>query len=73
MRANFGISFMPQSIAAGPGLTYVHAANVPIMREVKLLTQAERPITVAQRLVVDSLTGYRWSPGELFRRAEPKP
>ena len=70
VRANFGISFMPQSIAEAAGLAYVHAADVTIVREVKLLCQAERPITAAQQSVIDSLKGYRWSQGKLFGGAE---
>ena len=52
---------MPQSIAEAAGLAYVHAADVTIVREVKLLSQAERQITAAQQSVINSLKGYRWS------------
>ena len=61
---------MPQSIAEAAGLAYVHAADVTIVREVKLLCRAERPITAAQPSVIDSLKGYRWSQGKLFGGAE---
>jgi len=60
VRANFGVAFMPVSIAEGAGLSYVHTADVPIVRDVKALLQAERPITVAQQAVIDSLAAHQW-------------
>ena len=61
VRANFGIAFMPISIAQAAGLDYVHTADVPIVREVAVLMQAERPISPAQQAVIDSLTRYHWA------------
>jgi DNA-binding transcriptional LysR family regulator len=60
VRANFGVAFMPVSIAKAAGLAYVHTADVPIVREVNVLVQAERPTTAAQQAVIDSLVAHRW-------------
>jgi len=60
VRANFGIAFMPVSIASAAGLGYVHTAEEPIVREVSVLVQAERPISVAQQAVIDSLLAHDW-------------
>ena len=61
VRANFGIAFMPVSIAQGAGLGHVRTADVPIVREVSVLVQAERPVTEAQQAVIDSLLGHDWA------------
>ena len=63
VRANFGVAFMPVSIAEAAGLAYVHTSDVPIVRGVSVLVHAERPITAAQRAVIDSLAAYRWERG----------
>ena len=63
VRANFGIAFMPVSIAEAAGLAHVRTADVPIVREVSVLVQGERPPTAAQQAVVDSLRAHRWSEG----------
>jgi len=63
VRANFGIAFMPVSIADAAGLAHVRTADVPIVREVSVLVQGERPPTAAQQAVVDSLRAHRWSEG----------
>jgi len=60
VRANFGIAFMPVSIANAAGLGHVHTADVPIVREVSVLVQAERPISAAQQAVIDSLLAHDW-------------
>ncbi len=60
VRANFGVAFMPMSISRAARLSFVRIANVPIVREVNVLVQAERPISVAQRAVIDSLAAYQW-------------
>lgn len=60
VRANFGIAFMPQSIARAAGLGFVHTADEPIAREVSVLVQAERPVTAAQQAVIDSLVAHDW-------------
>jgi DNA-binding transcriptional LysR family regulator len=60
VRANFGIAFMPLSIANAAGLGHVRTADVPIVREVSVLVQAERPVSAAQRTVIDSLLAYHW-------------
>ena len=60
VRANFGVAFMPVSIAEAARLAYVHMADVPIVREVSVLVQAERPPSAAQQVVIDSLTAHDW-------------
>lgn len=60
VRANFGVAFMPISIARAAGLACVHTTDVPIVREVSVLVQAERPTSAAQQAVVDSLVAYGW-------------
>ncbi len=60
VRANFGVAFMPVSIAAAAKLAYVHTADCPIVREVSVLVQAERPVTSAQQAVIDSLAAHEW-------------
>jgi len=60
VRANFGIAFMPVSIADAARLEYVRTADVPIVREVNVLVQAERPASAAQRAVIDSLVAHNW-------------
>jgi DNA-binding transcriptional LysR family regulator len=61
VRANFGIAFMPVSIARAAQLDYVHTADVPIAREVNVLVQAERPTSAAQQTVIDSLLAHDWA------------
>jgi hypothetical protein len=53
---------MPVSIARAADLAYVHTADVPIVRDVSVLVQAERPATPAQQAVIDSLVAHRWEP-----------
>jgi len=60
VRANFGIAFMPLSIANAAGLGYVRIADVPIVREVSVLRQAERPVSAEQRAVIDSVLAHNW-------------
>lgn len=61
VRGNFGIAFMPLSLARAAGLSHVRIADVPIVREVSVLVQAERPITEAQQAVVASLAAHDWA------------
>ena len=61
VRANFGVAFMPISIARAAGLEYVYTTDVPIIREVSVLMQAEREPTAAQQAVIDSLASHRWA------------
>ena len=61
VRSNFGVAFMPMSIARAAGLCFVRAEDVPIVREVNVLVQAERPIGDAQQAVIDSLLAHDWS------------
>jgi DNA-binding transcriptional LysR family regulator len=60
VRANFGVAFMPISIAQAAGLTYVTMSDVPIVREVCIMSQTDRPTSAAQKAVVDSLLAYDW-------------
>jgi LysR family hydrogen peroxide-inducible transcriptional activator len=60
VRANFGVAFMPTSIAEAASLTYVRSADVPIVREVSVVVLADRPSTEAQQAVIDSLTAFTW-------------
>ncbi|NRF69490.1 LysR family transcriptional regulator [Aquincola sp. S2] len=60
VRANFGIAFMPHSLARSAGLAHARTVDCPIVRQVKLLRLAERPPTPAQQAVIDALRGYRW-------------
>lgn len=62
VRANFGVAFMPVSIARAAGLAHVYTSDVPIVRQVNVLVQAERPTTPAQQAVIDSLAAHRWEP-----------
>lgn len=64
VRANFGVAFMPISLARAAGLAYVTMADVPIVREVCVLTQAERPTSAAQQAVIDSLVAFGWEQGK---------
>lgn len=61
VRANFGVAFMPVSIAETAGLDYVRTSDCPIVHEVGVLVQAERPMTAAQQSVIDSLVAYDWA------------
>jgi DNA-binding transcriptional LysR family regulator len=60
VRANFGVAFMPISIAQAAGLNFVTLSNVPIVREVSVLTQVERLASPAQQAVIDSLLAFEW-------------
>jgi len=60
VRANFGVAFMPVSIAQAAQLAYVYTADCPIVREVGVVVQAERPMTEAQQAVIDSLRAHAW-------------
>jgi LysR family hydrogen peroxide-inducible transcriptional activator len=60
VRANFGVAFMPVSIARSAGLAFVYVTDVQIMREVGVLHHTERPLTAAQRAVVDALAAHGW-------------
>ena len=42
---------------------YVTMIDVPIVRQVSALMQAERPISAAQQAVVDSRVAYGWGQG----------
>jgi LysR family transcriptional regulator, hydrogen peroxide-inducible genes activator len=60
VRANFGVAFMPISLALAARLAYVTMTDVPIVRQVSVLTQAERPTSAAQQAVIDSLVAHGW-------------
>jgi LysR family transcriptional regulator, hydrogen peroxide-inducible genes activator len=61
VRANFGVAFMPVSLAQAAGLAHVFAADCPIVRDIALLVPAEREATAAQQAVIDSLIAHDWS------------
>ena len=61
VRANFGVAFMPISIARAAKLAYVFTDDLPIVREVSVLMLAEREPTAAQQAVIDSLTSHGWA------------
>ena len=65
VRANFGVAFMPISLARAAHLAYVTMTDVPIVRNVSVLTQAERPTSAAQQAVIDSLVAYGWGRGKV--------
>lgn len=60
VRADFGVAFMPLSIARGANLNYVLATDCPVVRHVSVFLQAERPVTANQRLVIDLLEAHDW-------------
>lgn len=60
VRANFGVAFMPISLARAASLASVTITGVPIVRKVSVLTQAERPTSAAQQAVIDSLAAHDW-------------
>lgn len=60
VRANFGVAFMPVSIARAAGLSHALTSDCPIVREVTLLTQADRSISPAQLSVMDTLRAHDW-------------
>ncbi len=60
VRANFGVAFMPISIAKSAGLAYVYTSDVEIVREVSLLMHAERPLSPSQQAVLESLAARDW-------------
>jgi len=61
VRSNFGVAFMPVSIAEAARLAHVHTVDCPIVREVNVLMQADRPASRAQHVVIDSLVAHDWS------------
>jgi DNA-binding transcriptional LysR family regulator len=60
VRADFGVAFMPLSIARGANLAYVRTSDCPIVRNVGVFLQAERPVTTKQQLVIDALAAHDW-------------
>lgn len=63
VRADFGVAFMPLSIAQGANLKYVLTADCPVVRNVGVFLQAERPVTPNQQLVIDLLEAHDWQHG----------
>lgn len=60
VRADFGVAFMPLSIARAANLDYVLTADCPVVRHVSVFSQAERPGTTNQQLVIDLLESHDW-------------
>ena len=69
VRANFGVAFMPRSLADSACLDHVCIADAEIVREVCLLTLRDCPVSAAQRVVVDSLLAHDWPGRSAFARA----
>lgn len=66
VRANFGVAFMPESIAQAARLSYVHVADCPIVREMRILRQSGRPVSAEEEAVIASLRSYEWSKTKVF-------
>jgi DNA-binding transcriptional LysR family regulator len=60
VRANFGVAFMPESIARASKLDHVRTVDVPIARQVSVLVQADRPVLPTQQFVINSLRAHDW-------------
>ncbi|MBC8161534.1 MAG: LysR family transcriptional regulator [Roseiflexaceae bacterium] len=60
VRADFGVAFMPLSIARAAKLGYVLTSDCPIVRNVGVFLQGERPVTKNQQLVIDLLAAHDW-------------
>jgi LysR family transcriptional regulator, hydrogen peroxide-inducible genes activator len=60
VRADFGVAFMPLSIARSANLDYVVTADCGVVRNVSVFLQAERPVTANQQLVIDLLVSHDW-------------
>jgi LysR family transcriptional regulator, hydrogen peroxide-inducible genes activator len=60
VRANFGVAFMPLSLAKVAGLAYVYVNGYKIVRNVQLLHPAGRPLTKAQLSVRNALSSHPW-------------
>lgn len=69
VRANFGVAFMPRSLAQIARLDHVRTADADIVREVCLWTPGDRPVSAAQRLVIDSIVGHAWQGGPALAHA----
>jgi DNA-binding transcriptional LysR family regulator len=61
VRGNFGVAFMPVSLARAARLNFVRIANVPIVRTVSVLALADRPLSEAQQSVLGSLAAHAWA------------
>ncbi|TMH10965.1 MAG: LysR family transcriptional regulator [Betaproteobacteria bacterium] len=70
VRSNFGIAFMPESMAQAAQLAYVRTADRPFAREVDAMVQAERPLTAAQRAAIESLASYAWARSRSLRAVD---
>jgi LysR family transcriptional regulator, hydrogen peroxide-inducible genes activator len=60
VRADFGVAFMPLSIARAAKLDYVLPADCPVVRHVSVFLQAERPVTANLQMVIDLLVSHDW-------------
>ena len=60
VRADFGVAFMPLSLARTANLDFVVAADCSLVRNVSVFIQAERPVTANQQLVSDLLVSHDW-------------
>ena len=72
VRSNFGIAFMPESLAHVAKLAMVRTLDCPIVRQVNLVLQSERPLSRAQQALIDALLATEWSmPWMLPGEADP--
>ncbi len=68
VRANFGVAFMPKSIAASANLDYVLISDAEIVRNISVFSQTERPVSANLQVVMDLLAEHNWH-GERFQPA----
>jgi LysR family transcriptional regulator, hydrogen peroxide-inducible genes activator len=60
VREDYGVAFMPLSIAQSANLNYVLTSDCPVARKVGVFLQTERPVTANQQLVIDLLEAHAW-------------
>jgi LysR family transcriptional regulator, hydrogen peroxide-inducible genes activator len=60
VRANFGVSFMPESMAKAASLGYAHIEDCPVIRTVQVLHKAGWPLTKAHQTLLASLASHQW-------------
>lgn len=61
VRANYGVAFMPASIARSAGLAHALTSDEPIVRQVQLLRTTDRPASPAQQQVLQALAAHDWA------------
>lgn len=71
VRANFGVAFMPESLAQGAELAYVRTLDPPIRREVSLAVPADAAFSAGQQRFLDRLLAHTWELRTTAPRAAP--